>query len=542
MLQILSTRLRTHPSLELEPEKHSASQVTISCVIVILIGAMLRCSQYIADRSLWRDEAALALNIVNRSFVGLAQPLDGEQGAPLGFLFGQKLLTVLLGNTDYVLRIIPLISGLASMWTMYALAKRIFLERVAIVAAVVLCAVSVPLIYFASEAKQYSSDVLACLLLLLVIVRDFDRHVSNQEVLLLAALGTVALWVSYPALFILAGAGSTLGVHFILNRDRRSALKLGCVATLWLVSLLLLYFICLRQLSVNRYLLEYWNETFMPLPPWRNWGWFRDTLRSVIADPIGLPVNSTIALVVCGSISICVRRWEFGFMLMLPILWTLVASALRKYPFADRVLLFVTPIMFLIVAEAIGRIYSLLNRFTRLPRVGLAVALAILAKVAITPAYQATILKPHLREEIKPIMSYLSDHRQGNDVVYVYYGAAPAFRYYLPFYRLDKVDVVWGTKHRPHADRFHSPYYRQDKVLTVWKNKNAEMYLRELNKLQSKGRVWIVISDGADEKAFFLDHLDQIGKRLEQFEAQDAWLGLYDLKRDPPSLRSGTLL
>jgi hypothetical protein len=490
-----------------------------------------------ADRSLWRDEAALAVNIVNRSFVGLTQPLDGDQGAPLGFLFGQKLLTVALGNTDYVLRIIPFICGLASMWAMYALAKRFFLERVAVVAAVVLCAVSVPLIYFASEAKQYSSDVLSCLLLLLVIVRNFDRKLSNQDALLLAALGTAALLVSYPALFILAGAGSTLGVHFILNRDRRSALKLGCVAALWLVSLLLLYFICLRQLSANRYLFEYWNGTFMPLPPWRDWGWFRDTWRSVIAGPIGLPINSTIALVALGSISIWARRWEFGLVLLLPILWTLAASALRKYPFADRLLLFVTPIMFLIVAEGIGRTCSLLNRFTRLPPIGLAVALAILAKVAITPVYQATILKPRLREEIKPIMSYLSDHRQKSDVVYVYYGSAPAFRYYSPFYRLETVGIVWGTKHRLHADRYPSPYYRQKKV-TVREDQNAEIYLRELDKLQGKGRVWIVFSDnfdrdGADEKALFFDHLDHMGRRLDQFSAQGAWLGLYDLKRDP---------
>ena len=194
------------------------------------------------------------------------------------------------------------------------------------------------------------------------------------------------------------------------------------------------------------------------------------------------------------------------------------------------------------LAEAIGCTYSLLNRFARLPRVGLTVALAILAKVAITPAYQATILKPHLREEIKPIMSYLSDHRQGNAVVYVYYGSAPAFRYYSPFYRLDKVSIVWGTKHKPHADQYYSPCYGQDKVGTILEKQNAEMYLRELDKLQGKGRVWIVISDGADEEALFLGHLDQIGRRLDQFDAQGAWLGLYDLRRTPQFLRSGSLL
>src|SRR5580700_12278379 len=101
----------------------SFNNLAILCVAIFLIGATFRLSQYIADRSLWLDEAKLALNIINRSFSGLAQPLDYDQGAPLGFLFVQKLLTVLLGNADYVLRIFPLICGLFSFWAIYALSN-----------------------------------------------------------------------------------------------------------------------------------------------------------------------------------------------------------------------------------------------------------------------------------------------------------------------------------------------------------------------------------------------------------------------------------
>ena len=141
----------------------SSNNLAILCVAIFLIGATFRLSQYIADRSLWLDEAKLALNIINRSFSGLAQPLDYDQGAPLGFLFVQKLLTLLLGNADYVLRIFPLICGLFSYWAIYALAKRIFVQRAAIIAAVILFAFSDRLIYYSSEVKQYSSDsLLAC--------------------------------------------------------------------------------------------------------------------------------------------------------------------------------------------------------------------------------------------------------------------------------------------------------------------------------------------------------------------------------------------
>jgi uncharacterized membrane protein len=95
------------------------------------------------------------------------------------------------------------------------LAKRIFVQRAAIIAAVILFAFSDRLIYYSSEVKQYSSDVFTFLLLLQVIARTLDRRPFNQDFVLLAASGTAALGFSHPALFILAGGGCTLGTHFI---------------------------------------------------------------------------------------------------------------------------------------------------------------------------------------------------------------------------------------------------------------------------------------------------------------------------------------
>ena len=84
--------------------------------ILVVLGIVLRMQQYIANRSLWHDEANLALNLVNRSFGGLTQPLDFDQGAPIGFLLLEKLFIVLIGSQDYVLRLIPLLSGLLAVY------------------------------------------------------------------------------------------------------------------------------------------------------------------------------------------------------------------------------------------------------------------------------------------------------------------------------------------------------------------------------------------------------------------------------------------
>ena len=126
--------------------------------IIIIIGIILRLRQYIANRSLWLDEASLALNIVGRSFTGLTQPLDFEQGAPLGFLFIEKAVLLVLGNQDYILRLFPLISGLFAIYFMYLISKE-YIGMPGLLALSIFV-ISWTLIYYSSELKQYSSDVL----------------------------------------------------------------------------------------------------------------------------------------------------------------------------------------------------------------------------------------------------------------------------------------------------------------------------------------------------------------------------------------------
>src|SRR6266516_3629378 len=97
-----------------------------SAVIVLLfIGFLLRVRQYLTGRSLWVDEAMLALNIVNRNFGGLFKPLDYDQGAPIGFLLVEKSFNTTLGKSEFALRLFPLLVGLTSLWIFYLLLKRI---------------------------------------------------------------------------------------------------------------------------------------------------------------------------------------------------------------------------------------------------------------------------------------------------------------------------------------------------------------------------------------------------------------------------------
>ena len=59
----------------------------IFLVFILIYGIYIRFSEYIANRSVWFDEASLALNVINNSIRDLlTQPLDYNQVAPIGFL------------------------------------------------------------------------------------------------------------------------------------------------------------------------------------------------------------------------------------------------------------------------------------------------------------------------------------------------------------------------------------------------------------------------------------------------------------------------
>src|SRR5690349_22225807 len=97
----------------------------LTVIGMILLGVILRLRQYGTGRSLWIDEAMLALNIVNRNFAGLFKPLDYDQGTPLGFLLIEKFFNVILGKNELVLRLFPLMMGLAVLWLFYLLLNQI---------------------------------------------------------------------------------------------------------------------------------------------------------------------------------------------------------------------------------------------------------------------------------------------------------------------------------------------------------------------------------------------------------------------------------
>ncbi len=486
--------------------------------LLVAAGMILRLRQYLADRSLWHDEANLALNLVQRTFGGLTRPLDYDQGAPIGFLFIEKSLMIVLGNRDYILRLFPLFAGLVSVYLMYRIAREHF--GAGSWFALLLFAISWPLIYYSSELKQYSSDVMFSLLLIYLALRCLGESARLKDYLLLGAAGFVSIWISHPSAFILAGIGLVLFLEKLIRKiDRQLLWTLG-VGLVWAAGFGATYLVSLRYLISDPSLENYWRNGFMPWPPWENWSWYTRTYLSLLTTTApGLDIRAlTLAfslLIVAGGLLLLLRDRRVALLVLLPFLFAGAASLLQRYPLRGRFLLFLVPLLILLMAEALGRFHALIAGWNR----GLAglISAALVAALLWVPAgstYQ-NFLAPPLGDHIKPVMAYVEKHRTGDDWIYVYHGARPSFNYYAPFYGLEGQEVIAGP------DLPDAPALRQ--------------FYKQVDQLRGNARVWVIFShivdcggcDG-DMETFYVQYLDRFGKVQEEFHAAGASVYLYN--------------
>ena len=336
--------------------------------LVAAWGIILRLRQYIADRSLWLDEANLALNIVGRSFTGLTQPLDFEQGAPLGFLFIEKAMILIFGNRDYILRFFPAISGLISVYLFYRICKEYF--GTPGLFALFFFGVSSSLIYYSNDLKQYSSDVLISTGLIYLGFRALQKDAGLREVLILGAAGVISLWVSYPSVFVLASIGLVMLIEALSRKAFSMFFWILGMAVVWAANLGVTYLVSLRYLTDKTYLLNFWRQSFMPFPPHKNWfvATYLGFLRFVAyigTQPFWYFILASSILLIFGLVWFLTKDRRTSLMIVLPFVFTLLASALQKYPFKDRLILFLIPCLLLLMSKGLGQIYLFLVRWNR---------------------------------------------------------------------------------------------------------------------------------------------------------------------------------
>ena len=135
------------------------------CIIVsgIIVSILMNC----VGRTLWLDEAMLAFSFSKRSLLELTNGVfEWDQSAPVLYLYCVKILTLLFGNTEAVLRSFSVFSYIVVLFLSGYAAKKLLGVKYPILVAAFLANMNFMLKY-SNEFKQYLSE---CIWVLLVLI------------------------------------------------------------------------------------------------------------------------------------------------------------------------------------------------------------------------------------------------------------------------------------------------------------------------------------------------------------------------------------
>ncbi len=334
----------------------------------LVLAVVLRLIRALQNYPLWCDETMLAANLLDRDWTELAQPLDYRQVCPLGFLAIQWAAVHLLGFSEFSLRLIPLASAVASIPLFYLLARSILGRGTAgTFVAVAVFAVSEPLLRYAGEAKPYESDFLLSLVLLCLSVNWLRAPGTAKCLWLVAAAVPAALAVSLPSVFTI-GAIALVGFCELLRR-RTAATALAGAGFAFSAGISVAAMAWLGQYrtppDARAYFLKFWAAAFPPfdhgllaLAKWL----VRANTGPLFAVPHGADGRLawlTPAVFGCfalGAVILLRKRRSIAALLILPILLTLAASALKRYPYgmSARVNLYLVPSILIFAAAGVN--------------------------------------------------------------------------------------------------------------------------------------------------------------------------------------------
>ena len=270
---------------------------------------VIRPSPYVHCRSLWFDEALLALNLVDRGYAHLTAPLDYHQAAPLAFLWAERAIISLSHTNEYTLPPIAVYGWSGSLAALLSSGSAICEPARRTSCTDYSVALSVP-DHYSNEVKQYSSDVLISTMLILYSATMVDAPLRRRGMIALALCGSVSLWLSHPSVFVLGGIGAALFISRLLKGRTTDVIYLARLVRAWLCSFSVLYFVSLRFIAGDHAFRSFWSDGMLPSPIGFRGAcrWMCDVACKSFHDPLGFTAARASVLAVIGCADVARRN------------------------------------------------------------------------------------------------------------------------------------------------------------------------------------------------------------------------------------------
>lgn len=478
----------------------------------VIVGIAIRLVVYLHNRSIFIDAANLVRNIYEKSYFDLFGNLSYEQYAPPLFLVIVKWCSQVFGFSEYSLRLLPLIAGVVSIFLLLYLVKKTIRYQWQWLP-MALFALSFELVTYSSTIKQYSSDVCCTLLLLAACLYIKPQQLTSKTIGIWLVLGSIAVWFSMPAVFVLSGVGFYYLLALLNSKSYRLLLTWIACGGVWLLNFAILYFTVLNKDIGSEYLEQFHARYFFPFIPsnMEECSIQLNILKNIFRTIAGATALG-ISLASIGSIlGVCTlinnkQKYQYLWLLLVPFLLCLFASSLHYYSAITRLMLFILPCLILLVALGYDFFSNKNNSIFILSSLAWFIVIAGLPikKYFFTPYYDE-----ELRQVLLEVNTLTTPN--SNICMFVDHEAQPAFYYYTHIHPL-KSSWVFDTP----------------TTYPKW-NDTPAMFI---NKLSNKTDTFLLLISHKRPKQVneLLGQANQIGKRVEKISHKGASAHWYVLE------------
>jgi hypothetical protein len=237
---------------------------------------------------------------------------------------------------------------------------------------------------------------------------------------------------------VLAGVVTHLAATAMTRGGGQTMVRVSVVALSWAAAFAALLVTVFRPVvdhaaPLGRFMQWYWATNFLtsdpPGPRTKVSALLWAVLPNTFLGAGALPgMTMALALVVALGVAALVTngRARIAVLLIVPIIAVVIASMLRRYPIAERLVLFAAPLTALLIASApliVDRVSRPLERWVS----GAAVAgVATLATVGVVAMYRSTDERQETRDLVRAALA----ERVDGTPVWVSAGGDPAWRFY----------------------------------------------------------------------------------------------------------------
>ncbi len=523
------------------------SKLPLLASILVGLGVLFRLHHLTTLRSLRLDEAALAVELIRRDYWDILFGWSYNTHiptAPIGFLSVSKFFLHSSHGHELALRFLPFVISLITLYVVLKQTVRLFSPTLAQITAIML-ALSTPVIFFAADLKQYSTDIFFTTILLFATIH-FQRHREGlRSLLAYGALGVIALIFSFTAVFMLFSCGLVLILKAWRDRDKSLGIRSALVGIFWAMIFIGIFSNSAGLVMSNDQLFQMYEGTY---------------LRDVMASPllsaqmllklipanfgiVWMPLSVTACvLMMLGAAKLIQEDWFKGLLIVVPLILVIAASLAGRYPFFDRFLIFLVPCTALMLARGCIAVASVSH--TRQWAKGLVVLLLISQPLWNNLAHVRDGYNP---EHTRPVMRYLFDHYQSGDAIYLNNAATNAFLFYqyqqkhrpklkqigriMDYHRSGIVDVI----REEHV--YDGPVFLGIDIPRDDRPREYELDASYWAAMEDAPRVWVIFSYGKpDTDQFTLASMEPVYVLKDQVRHRDTFLYMLE-RRESPSRR-----